>query len=152
MFISIGRQSGESVESVIKKEKSTVRRIYRKKGLSLEWKSEGVTDDESGESIEPIGEMPLLGLGDSEFEILVRGWRREDGSWFHRRGKAMPFWQSTVLPSFKVRHCLENHHLLGDLNWVTSVPKFSDKDPSQTNPANPSLLTAYQDFAFDPTG
>jgi len=32
MFISIGRQSGESVESVIKKEKSTVRRIYRKKG------------------------------------------------------------------------------------------------------------------------
>ena len=31
-----------------------------------------MTDDESGESMEPI-EVPLIGLGESELERLVRG-------------------------------------------------------------------------------
>ena len=30
-------------------------------------------DDESGESIETMKEVPLVGLGESELEILVRG-------------------------------------------------------------------------------
>jgi len=30
-------------------------------------------DDESGESTEPMEEVPLSGLGESEVEILVRG-------------------------------------------------------------------------------
>ena len=45
-------------------------------------------DDESGESMEPIEEVPLVELGESELERLVRGWRREAGSWFQRRGEA----------------------------------------------------------------
>jgi len=32
-----------------------------------------VTDDESGESMEPMGEVPLKELGESELERLVRG-------------------------------------------------------------------------------
>jgi len=30
-------------------------------------------DDETGESMEPIEEVPLAGLGESELERLVRG-------------------------------------------------------------------------------
>jgi len=43
------------------------------KVLSLELKSEGVMDDESGESMEPMEEVPIKGLGESELERLVRG-------------------------------------------------------------------------------
>ena len=45
-------------------------------------------DDESGESMEPMEEVPLKELGEAELERLVRGWRREAGSWFQRRGEA----------------------------------------------------------------
>ena len=38
--------------------------MQKRKVLSLEWKSEGVTDDESGELIELVEEMPLKELGD----------------------------------------------------------------------------------------
>ena len=48
-------------------------------------------DDESGESMEPVEEVPLVELGESELERLVRGWRREAGSWFQRRGEA--YWK-----------------------------------------------------------
>jgi len=34
-------------------------------------------DDESGELMEPMKEMPLIGLGESEFESSVRGGRQE---------------------------------------------------------------------------
>ena len=66
MLRSIGKQSKESVESVLKKKKKpAVGRICRKgKVLSLEWKC-GVMDDESGESMEPMEEVPLKGLGES---------------------------------------------------------------------------------------
>ena len=50
-----------------------------------EWR---VMGDESGESMEPMEEVPLVGLGESELEKLVRGWRTEAGSWFQRRGEA----------------------------------------------------------------
>ena len=70
MLRSIGKQSGESVESVPeKKRKATVgtwEGFAEKEGLSLEWKSEGVMDDESGESMEPMEKVPLIGLGESE--------------------------------------------------------------------------------------
>jgi len=36
-------------------------------------KSGGVTDDESGESMEPMEKVPLKGLGESELGRLVRG-------------------------------------------------------------------------------
>jgi len=53
-----------------------------------EW---GVMNDESGESMEPMEEVPLTGLGDSELERLERGWRREAGSWLQRREEA--YWK-----------------------------------------------------------
>jgi len=37
-------------------------------------------DNESGESMEPIGEVPIVGLDESKLERLVRGSRREAGS------------------------------------------------------------------------
>ena len=37
-------------------------------------------DNESGEWMEPMEEVPQKGLGESEMESLVRGRRREDGS------------------------------------------------------------------------
>jgi len=39
---------------------------------SLEWKTEWVMDDESGESMELIEGVPLKELGDAELERLVR--------------------------------------------------------------------------------
>jgi len=47
--------------------------LGKRKVLSLEWKSEGVMDDERGESMELMEEVPLKELGDTELERLVRG-------------------------------------------------------------------------------
>ena len=47
--------------------------LQKRKVLSLEWKSEGVMDDETGESMEPMEEVPLIQLGEAELERLVRG-------------------------------------------------------------------------------
>ena len=47
--------------------------MQKRKVLSPEWKSEGVMDDESGESMELMEEMPLKELGEAELERLVRG-------------------------------------------------------------------------------
>jgi len=44
-------------------------------------------DDESGESMEPMEEVPLEGMGESELERLVRGWRREAESCSTDEGK-----------------------------------------------------------------
>ena len=74
MLRSIGKQSGESVESV--KEKNVGyggKDLQKRKVLSLEWKSEGMMDDESGESMELTEEMPLKELGEAELKKLVRG-------------------------------------------------------------------------------
>jgi len=62
--------------------------LQKRKVLSLEWKSEWVVDDERVKSMEPIEEVLLKELGASELERLVRGWWREAGSWFRRRGEA----------------------------------------------------------------
>ena len=48
-------------------------------------------DDESGEFMELVEEVPLKELTDAKVERLVRGWRREAGSWFQRRGEA--YWK-----------------------------------------------------------
>jgi len=47
--------------------------LKKRKVFSLEWKSEGVMDDESGELMESMEEVPLKELGDAELERLVRG-------------------------------------------------------------------------------
>ena len=47
--------------------------LQKRKVLSLEWKSEGVMDDESGESMESTEEVPLIQMGEAELERLVRG-------------------------------------------------------------------------------
>ena len=47
--------------------------LQKRKVLSLEWKSEGVMDDESGELMELMEEVPLKELGDAKLERLVRG-------------------------------------------------------------------------------
>ena len=89
MLKSIDKQSGESVEtrSWRRKESYSGKDLQKRKVLSLEWKSEKVVDDESGESMEPMEEVPLERLNESELGRLVRGWRREAGSWFQRRGE-----------------------------------------------------------------
>ena len=74
MLRSIGKQSGESAKSVREK----IRRLrwedlQKRKVLSLKWKSEGVMDDESGESMEPMEEVPLKELDELELERLVCG-------------------------------------------------------------------------------
>ena len=50
-----------------------------------DWKSEGVMDEESGESKE---EVIGAGIGESEIDKLVWGWRRDTGTWFQRQGEA----------------------------------------------------------------
>ena len=47
--------------------------MQKRKVLNLEWKSKGVIDDESGESMELMEEMPFKELDEAELEILVRG-------------------------------------------------------------------------------
>jgi len=47
--------------------------LQKRKVLSLEWKSEGVMDDESGELMELMEEVRLKKLDDAELERLVRG-------------------------------------------------------------------------------
>ena len=93
MLRSIGKQSGESVESVQEKKKVGFggKDLQKRKVLSLEWKSKRVMDDESGESMELMEEVPLEELGEAELERLVRGWWREARSWFQRRGEA--YWK-----------------------------------------------------------
>jgi len=49
------------------------RDLQKRKVLSLEGKSEGLMDDDSGESMEPMEEVPLKELGASELQRLVRG-------------------------------------------------------------------------------
>ena len=48
-------------------------------------------DDESGELMELMEEVPLKELGDVKVKRLVCGWRREAGSWFQRQGEA--YWK-----------------------------------------------------------
>jgi len=47
--------------------------LQKRKVLSLEWKSEGVMNDESGELMELMEKVPLKELGDAKLERLVRG-------------------------------------------------------------------------------
>ena len=48
--------------------------MQKRKVLSLEWKSEGVIDDESGEfMVELVEEVPPKELTDAKVERLVRG-------------------------------------------------------------------------------
>jgi len=47
--------------------------LQKRKVLSLEWKSEGVMDDESGELMELMEDVPLKELGDAKVERLVHG-------------------------------------------------------------------------------
>ena len=47
--------------------------MQKRKVLSLEWKSGGVMNDESGELMELVEEVPLKELGDAKLERLVRG-------------------------------------------------------------------------------
>ena len=47
--------------------------MQKRKVLTLEWKSEGVMDDESGELMELMEEVPLKELGEAKVERLVRG-------------------------------------------------------------------------------
>jgi len=65
MLRSIGKQSGESVESVRKKKRWEG--FAEKESFKLEWNSEGVMDDESGELMELMEEVPLKELGDANW-------------------------------------------------------------------------------------
>ena len=47
--------------------------MQKRKVLSLEWKTEGVMDDERGELMELVEEVPLKELTDAKVERLVRG-------------------------------------------------------------------------------
>jgi len=74
MLRSISKQSGESVSQSERRKGGYVGKdLQKRKVLSLEWKSEGVMDDESGELMELMEEVPLKEPGDAELERLVRG-------------------------------------------------------------------------------
>ena len=78
------RSIGKSCE-----EKEEGKDLLKRNVLSPEWKSEGVMDDESGDSIED--EVPVIQTGELESGRLVWGWRKEAGNWFQRRGEA--YWK-----------------------------------------------------------
>jgi len=61
MLRSIGKQSAGNPWSQSWRRKGRLRweGLAEKEGLSLEWKSEEAMDDESGESMEPMEEVPL---------------------------------------------------------------------------------------------
>ena len=89
MFRSIGKQSGNPwSQSWRRIGKLWWEGFAEKEGFKPAVKEWEVMDDESGEPMEQVGAMLLKGLGESELERLVRGWRREAGSWFQRRGEA----------------------------------------------------------------
>ena len=52
-------------------------------------------DDESGESIEE--EVSVNGMGELQYEVLVRSCRREAGSWFQRK-----MWTKSIAVSHAV--------------------------------------------------
>ena len=80
------KQFGEPVESVPMNEGNDLR---KRKVLRLEWKSKGVMDDESGESIEE--KVSVIGRAELESEEMVRGWWRKAGSSFKRWGET--YWE-----------------------------------------------------------
>ena len=47
--------------------------MQNRKVLSLEWKSKGVMDDESGELMELMEAVALKELGDAKLQRLVHG-------------------------------------------------------------------------------
>ena len=87
MLRSIGKQSGESVAGVSPGEEMVGyggKDLQKRKvlGLSLEWKSKGVMDDDSGESMELMEEVPL-GTGRGRIGE-ISAWLTE-GSWVDSR-------------------------------------------------------------------
>ena len=68
MLRSIGKQSGWSAESQSWRRKGRLRRegFAETESLRPEWKSEGEMDDESGELMEPVEEVPFIRQGESE--------------------------------------------------------------------------------------
>jgi len=62
---------------------------------SLHESDSSTARNNSGESMELMEEVQLKELGDTELEGLVRGWRREAGSSFQRRGEA--YWKNDLL-------------------------------------------------------
>ena len=71
-------------------------------------------DDESGESMELMEEVPLEELGEAELERLVHGWWREAGSWSQRRGET--YWKERSVI------CWED-----DVDWQASVTKDEER-------------------------
>ena len=63
------KKSRGPVESVLKKKRKGCggKDLPKRKVLSVEWKSEGLREGESGESME---EVALIGPGDSESETM----------------------------------------------------------------------------------
>jgi len=71
MLRCIHKQSGESGESVLEKkltEGYEGKDLQKRKILSLEWKSEGVTDDENGELMKLMEEVSLKELGEPQLQ------------------------------------------------------------------------------------
>ena len=72
------RNSQKSVKSVRLMGVHGGKDFWKRYVFSLEWKSEGVMDDDSGDSEEDEGEE----------DWLRKGWRSEAGSLFQRWGEA----------------------------------------------------------------
>jgi len=74
MLRSIGNKSGDSVASALKKKrKVTMGRICITRRFQAWNDRVGVMNDESGESMSPMEEVPFIRLGGSKMERLVRG-------------------------------------------------------------------------------
>jgi len=73
MLRSIGKHSPGNPGSQSGRRNYGGKDLQKRKVLSLELKSEGVMDDESGELMELMEKVPLKELGDAKVKRLVRG-------------------------------------------------------------------------------
>ena len=71
------------------------------------------------ESMELIEEVPLKELGDAELDKLVRGWRREAGSWFERRGEA--YWKERSV--IRREDDVDGRASVSDQRWRASAAR-----------------------------
>ena len=78
MLKNIAKHSMECGVSSEEEKEGCGGKDIQKKGFKPRLKEWGVMNDESGESMEPMEEVPLIRPGKSETERLVRGWRRVD--------------------------------------------------------------------------
>ena len=126
-----GNSPGNSLSQSWRRKKGCSEKdLRRRKVFSMEWKTKRVMDDESGESIEE--EVSVNGMGELQYEVLVRSCRREAGSWFQRKMwtksiavshavfKAIAVCGTLLISMLEQEHCYINNSSY----WLSSQPSL----------------------------